>query len=90
MVQSLRYSLVCDNEQMFTLGIFINQAKPSLKKKDNRNYLIVSLLLKDNAEVVIFPHTSLENTVQHCTWKHNRIVTLYYFSLLKIIPSFVP
>lgn len=54
------------------------------------NYLIVSLLLKDNTEVMTFPYTLCENIVQHCTWKHNRIVTLYYSSLLKIIPKFVP
>lgn len=53
------------------------------------NYLIVSLLLKDNAEVMISPHILCESTVQHCTWKYNRIGTLYYSPLLKIIPNSV-
>lgn len=53
------------------------------------NYLIASLLLKNNAEAMISPHTLCESTVQHCTCKHNRIVTLYYSSLLKIIPNSV-
>lgn len=50
---------------MFTLGIFIKLAEPSLKKKNNLNnlnYLIVSLLPKENSEVTISPHILCENT----------------------------